>query len=141
MSNEFLIILRWVEHQELQYFVTFDESWFYLSTDYQIVWVPDRQNNDDHNRMDSPQFHIVDVFRMGKSFNAGHYLEYILQSIPELCPASFRLRFLIHADNDGLHTARQSQGFCEQNSLSIAPYPPYSLVSDCQAPALSGISK
>jgi hypothetical protein len=41
MSNEFLIILRSVEHQDWQYFVTFDESYFYLSSDHETVCLPD----------------------------------------------------------------------------------------------------
>jgi hypothetical protein len=37
MSDELLTILRSAEYQRGQYFVTFDESWFYLSTDYEII--------------------------------------------------------------------------------------------------------
>jgi hypothetical protein len=35
--NKLLTILRLAEHQGWQYFVTLDESWFYLSTDYEII--------------------------------------------------------------------------------------------------------
>jgi hypothetical protein len=44
MSNELLTILRSAEHQAWQYFVILDESWFYLSTDYEIIELPDGES-------------------------------------------------------------------------------------------------
>jgi hypothetical protein len=86
------------------------------------------QKNDGHNRMDSPRFHVVEIFPKWKSFNATHHIKHIhiLQPILELRPKSVRHRFVIHADNAILHTAKQSQECCEQNSLKITLHPPYS---------------
>jgi hypothetical protein len=41
MSYKFLTIIRSAEHQEWQYFVTLDDLWFHLSTDYEIIWLSD----------------------------------------------------------------------------------------------------
>jgi hypothetical protein len=37
MSNELLRIVRSIEYQGWQYFITLDELWFYLSTDCEII--------------------------------------------------------------------------------------------------------
>jgi hypothetical protein len=39
------------------------------------------QKNDDHNRMDSSRFHVVEIHPKGKPLNATHYIEHILQQI------------------------------------------------------------
>jgi hypothetical protein len=41
MSNKPLKIMRLAEDQNWQYFVTFNKSWFYLSTNYEIIRLPD----------------------------------------------------------------------------------------------------
>jgi hypothetical protein len=69
--------------------------------------------------MDSSEFHVVEIHLKRKLFNAVHYIEHILQPILELYPESVRRRLVIHADNTKSHMARQSQEFCEQNSLKI----------------------
>jgi hypothetical protein len=50
ISNELLIILRSAEHQKWKYFVTLDESWFYLSTDYEIIWLPDDESSSEREK-------------------------------------------------------------------------------------------
>jgi hypothetical protein len=80
--------------------------------------------NDDHNHIDSPQFHVVEILPKGKSFNATNYIEHIQQSAFELRPESLRRRLIVHADNIRPHLAKQSQEFCQQNSLKIAPIHP-----------------
>jgi hypothetical protein len=44
MSNELLTIMRSAEYQGWQYFITLDELWFYLLTDYEIIWLPDDES-------------------------------------------------------------------------------------------------
>jgi hypothetical protein len=84
------------------------------------------QKNDDHNRIDSSRFLVVEILPKGKPFHASHYIKHILQLILELHLESVRLRLVVRADNAKPHTARQSEELCKKNSLRIAPCPPYS---------------
>jgi hypothetical protein len=76
--------------------VTFNESWSYLSTDYEFVWllrdekVPER----DRHRIQSKEFiftivwnprkfHLIKVLNKGRKFNTGYYIAEILELLSQ----------------------------------------------------------
>jgi hypothetical protein len=42
--------VRSIEYQGWQYFITLDELWFYLSTDCEIIWLPDGESPSERER-------------------------------------------------------------------------------------------
>jgi hypothetical protein len=119
--------------------LTLDESWFYLSTDHEIIGLgegeapPERKKYMIQARKmmitmvwNSLGFHIVNAFPKAQTFNASYSIEHILQSVLELRPESDERHLILHADNVRLHTARKSQMFCDANSLRRVPHSPYS---------------
>jgi hypothetical protein len=90
MSSKLLKIICLAEHQSWQYFVTFNESSFYLLTIYEIIRLPDSEipsememhmiqiKNDTHNRI---QFIRISRYRLSSKrriFNVTYYIEHIL---------------------------------------------------------------
>jgi hypothetical protein len=76
--------------------VTLDGSWFYLSTDYEFVWLPrdekfPKENGTQFNRKKfmltivwNPRgFHLIKVLEKGRKFNAGDYIAEILEPLSQ----------------------------------------------------------
>jgi hypothetical protein len=76
--------------------VTLDESWFYLSRDYEFVWlprdekVPEREQHTIQSKkfmltiVWNPRgFHLIKVLEKGRKFNAGYYIAEILESLSQ----------------------------------------------------------
>lgn len=141
-SIELLALLRSMEHQSWVHFVTLDESWFYLSTDYEFLWLPRDEPPPTRSKkmIDSPKTMLtvawspagnwhVDVLPKGHKFDAAYYVSDILQP---LLLTHFRRdessprHLVVHADNARPHTAKFTLQYCEAHSIRIAPHPPYS---------------
>jgi hypothetical protein len=104
--------------------VTFDESWFNLSTDYEFVWLPrdekiPKENNTQFNRKqfmftivwNSRGLHLIKILENGRKFNAGYYIAEILEPLSQWRstePAGNERKLLVHADNARPHTAKLS---------------------------------
>jgi hypothetical protein len=77
--------------------VTLDESWFWLKTDYEFVWlpqdekVPEREQHTiqlysikkiyAHDRLESAQVPFDQGSRKDRKFNAGYYITEILEPL------------------------------------------------------------
>jgi hypothetical protein len=77
--------------------VTGDDSWSYLSTDYEFVWlpldakdekVPEREQRTIQSKNSmftivwNPRgFHLIKVLENGRKFNAGYYIAEILEPL------------------------------------------------------------
>jgi hypothetical protein len=73
--------------------VTVNESWFYLSTDYEFVWLPQdekfpKENDTQFNRKNSCSCRLESArvpfdqdYRKGRKFKAGYYIAEILESL------------------------------------------------------------
>jgi hypothetical protein len=71
--------------------VTLDESWFYLSTDYEFVWPPrdekfPKENDTQFNRKfmftvvwNPREFHLIKVLEKDHKFNASYYIAEMLE--------------------------------------------------------------
>jgi hypothetical protein len=82
LSNRLLRKLRSIKHQEWQLIITFDELWFYLTTDYEPIWLrPDQElpKTPKHTIQDKRiimmiawdrlAFHVLELFQ-----KAGHLM-------------------------------------------------------------------
>jgi hypothetical protein len=98
--------------------MTLDESWFYLWTKHEIVWLqagqqpPDRVKHmiGDRKMMvtivwNPHGFHFVDGLPKGQKFNANYYIDNILQPLLESRSTGPSSGLIIHADNARPHTA------------------------------------
>jgi hypothetical protein len=96
LSRRLLRMLE-VQHDRVwQDIVTLDECWFYLSTDYEFVWLPLNENIPERERQtiqskkfmltlfwNSPGFHLIKVLEKGRKFNAGYYIAEILEALSQ----------------------------------------------------------
>jgi histone-lysine N-methyltransferase SETMAR len=139
MAKHLLYMLRSIKHQGWKFIVSIDESWFYLSTDHEQIWLrPDQAppERPRHTIQDKKLmvtivwnplgFHIINALPHGIRFNADYYRDNILQAILPLRPAVGERNLVIHADNARPHTAQKCIGFCQENGLKFASHPPYS---------------
>jgi histone-lysine N-methyltransferase SETMAR len=138
-SIELIRRLESAQTNEPQNLITLSESWFYLWTSHEIVWIQAEQQPPEmvkHMIGDrktmvtivwNPQgFHLVDALPKGQKFNANNYIDRILQSLLESRSAGHGPGLVIHADNARSHTARKTFKICWENRLEMAPHPPYS---------------
>jgi hypothetical protein len=124
--------------------VTLDESWFYLSTDYELVWLPrdekfPKENDTQFNRkihaddcLESARVPFDQGSRKGCKFNAGHYIAEILEPLSQwssIETAGNKRKLLVHADNACPHISKLSTQYFNENQMKSAPYSPYSLIS------------
>jgi hypothetical protein len=90
-SNELLRLLLSLQANDWQSLMTLNESWFYLSTSHEIVWLQADQEPpesvkhmiEDRKMMVTivwnPQgFHLIDGLPNGQRFNASYYVDMIL---------------------------------------------------------------
>jgi histone-lysine N-methyltransferase SETMAR len=119
--------------------MTLDESWFYLWTRHETVWVQAGQQSPERVKhmigdrkmmvtiIWNPQgFHLVDALPKGQKFNTHYYIDRILQPLLESRSTGRGPGLIIHADNVRPHTAQKTLKFCRENRLEMAPHPPYS---------------
>jgi hypothetical protein len=71
--------------------VTFDESWFYLSTDHELIWLPQDETVPEHERYtvqsktlmltvvwNPHRFHVIDLLAKRHKFTAVYHVTEIL---------------------------------------------------------------
>jgi hypothetical protein len=104
--------------------ITLDESWSYVSPDYEFVWlprdekVPEREQRTIQSRkfmlmiVWNPRgFYLMKVLEKGRKFNTGYYIAEILESWSQWRSteaAGNKRKLLVHADNAPPHTAKLS---------------------------------
>jgi histone-lysine N-methyltransferase SETMAR len=122
--------------------VTLDESWFYLSTDHELIWfpadgkVPEMERHTVHSEKlmlmivwNSSGFHLINVLSKGFKFNATHYVTNILSSLADwrkVQAGGSTRRLIVHADNARPHSAQIMEQLLKQNRMKRAPHPVYS---------------
>jgi hypothetical protein len=119
--------------------VSFDESWFYFTTDHERIWLAEGieapeggdhcsvEKNDGDNCLDSYRVLPDCPLPKGMKFNGGYYISYILDP-----RASWRRsqvggsdrRLHVHTDDARPHTAKKATEFLAGNGMKKAPIPP-----------------
>jgi hypothetical protein len=135
-------MLKQEETRDWHNIITLDESWLYLCTDHELVWlapgemVPERERH----MIQSPKsmitvawnpsgFRVLAALPKGAKFNAIYYTNEILEEIRKWWGAHRTKRtrnLMVHADNVCPHPARTFLEFMEANGMEKAPHPPYS---------------
>jgi histone-lysine N-methyltransferase SETMAR len=122
--------------------VTVDESWFFLTTYHDFIWLPETENVRERERpmiestklmlriVRNPQgFHVANVLPKGYKFNAGYHITELLSALFDWRRTQQRStdgKLLVHAANARPHTAQASKGILEAHGMEKAPHPPYS---------------
>jgi hypothetical protein len=99
LSTQLLLELISIKHQGWHFVITLDESWFYLFTDHEQIWLradqepPERAKDmvQDKKIMvtiaSNPLgFHLVEAFLKGRGFNAEYYYDSIFTELIRFRP-------------------------------------------------------
>lgn len=122
--------------------VTLDESWFYFTTDYERIWLPQDTSPPERERLtiQSKKMMVTIVWNpagfcriaalpKGSKFNTDYYISEILTPL-----AAWRAgqvgatdrKLIVHSDNARPHMAKKVNEFFANNGMTRAPHPPYS---------------
>jgi hypothetical protein len=127
LSYQPLLQLLSITHQGWHFVITPDESWFYLSTDHEQIWLRADQESPErpkHTIQDKKMmvtiawnplgFHLVEVPPKGKSVNAEYDRDNILTEPIRFRPEAGERHLVIHADNGRPHTAEEFCASCAE---------------------------
>jgi hypothetical protein len=122
--------------------VPLDESWFYLHTDHERIWLASGETPPDRecHTVQSPLFMLTivegrlgfmssDSSRRGESFNASSYTTEILSEVLSWRneePETAGQKLIVHSDKARPHMARQTRDFIEAYGMDQTLHPPYS---------------
>jgi hypothetical protein len=120
--------------------MTLDDSWFYLSTYDEQVWLrpgetpPERARYTIQYRkimVTAPWnpvgFPLIVAFPKARTFNVEYYRDNILAVLTQLQPEGDGRKLVVHADDARAHSAQKCRTFREENGLPLASHPPYLL--------------
>jgi hypothetical protein len=95
--------------------LTLDESWFYLSTDYEFVRLPRDEKAPERERhiiqskkfmltivWNPRRFHLIKILEKGRKFNAGYDIAETFKPLSQwrsMEAAGNERKLLVHADN------------------------------------------
>jgi hypothetical protein len=123
-----------IEHRGCQFIIALHQSWLYLSTGHEQIWLRVEEQPPERPRhtIQDPKtmanitwnllgFHLLDALPKGNTFNNKYYRVNILTELFPLRPQVDGKRLVIHADNAIPHTTRKCRAFCRDNRLP-SPY-------------------
>jgi hypothetical protein len=104
--------------------ITFDESWFYLSTDHELIWLPQDETVPEHKQYtlqsktlmptvvcNQQSFHLIDVLAKRHKFTAVYHVTKILSPLSKCHSAGAKedkRKLIMHTDNASAHTGQLS---------------------------------
>jgi transposase len=121
--------------------VTLDESWFYINTEHELIWlqldeeIPERERGTIQSEKvmltivwNLSGFHVINVLPKGFKFNASYYVTQTLDPLSKWrrIQVGRNRKLIVHADNARSHLVKMTSHFIEQNSMQRAPHPAYS---------------
>jgi hypothetical protein len=118
--------------------LTLDESWFYLTTYHEFIWLPETEKVLERERpmiqskklmltivWNPQEFHLVNVLPKECKFNAGYYITELLSTFSDWCLTQKRRidrKLLFHTDNARQYTGQASTDFLEAHDMEKAPH-------------------
>ena len=142
IAIDLLRILQKAERQGWKYFVTGDESWFYLCYDYERQWVTSGEEPSIRERKmissqkvmitvfwNPNQIVLVDALPKGDKFNSLYFTNNILENLTTFgCgfPATNGKRLNVHVDNARPHTSKNTIRYMETHGMKKVPHPAFS---------------
>jgi hypothetical protein len=117
--------------------VTLNECWFYFTTDHERIWLPERTETPERERItvqsremmvtivwNPTGFHRIVALPKAMKFNADYYISHIRDSLTEWRRSQVRdsdQRLHVHADNARPHTAKKVTEFLAGNGMKRIP--------------------
>lgn len=143
ISKLMLETLKQAKHQGWTFFLTGDESWFFLDSDYELQWVhEDEKPAERPKRLISAKkcmitiffsplgFRVINMLPQKTTFTSQYFIDEILVKITKTHPPQVqrdpKRRVRLHFDNARPHKTNAVLQFCNNNGLSICEHPPYS---------------
>lgn len=142
ISKSLLKSLKSAEKNNFRFFYTGDESWFYLTTDHTIQWLPPDEvpSFREKKTISSKKFMltifwnvngfpIVNVLPENEKFTANYFINAILEEIYQkirLPCNNVPRKISLHYDNARPHTARKVARYLETHRMKKVPHPPFS---------------
>lgn len=142
ISKQLLKKLRSAKHHSWNYFLTGDESWFYLSYEHERMWVESGDEPQTRSKKmigdekvlvsvfwNPNGFALVDELPKGVTFTTDYFINNILEKLTKrgtAFPDRDGKRLNLHFDNARPHTADKTIQYMELNGLKKVPHPPYS---------------
>ena len=142
ISKQLLKTIRPSKHHNWKYFLTGDESWFYLSYEHERMWV---ESGDEPQKRSKKMigeekdlvsvfwnqngFALVDGLPKGVTFTADYFINNILEKLTKrgtAFPDRDGRRLNLHFDKARPHISNKSIQYMELNGLNKVPHPPYS---------------
>jgi histone-lysine N-methyltransferase SETMAR len=142
LSRELLTILQQQQQRSWHDIVTLDESWFYLNTDHELIWlqpdaeIPERERHTVQSEKvmltvvwNPSGWHVVTILPKGATFDAAYYISDILTPLAKWRKnqiGSTNRNLIVHSDNARPHIAKKNLEFLKDNSMNRAPHPAHS---------------
>lgn len=142
LCQSLLKTLNKAQHQNFKFFYTGDESWFYLSTDHDIQWIPrgEKPQTREKKTIQSKKhmltvfwnpegFLIIEILPEKQKFNGEYFINQILKQIYEKTSwlqRKEKRKIILHYDNARPHTSRKVIQFLNVYHMKRAPHPAYS---------------
>jgi hypothetical protein len=139
LSNQLLLELLSIKHQCWYFVITLAESWFYLSTDHEQIWLhadPEQAEPAKHTIQDTKimvrvawnalAFRLVEALSKGRGCNAKYYGDNMLTELIRFRPEAGERYPVIYLDNAPQHTTQKYRTFSSENGLRPSTHPPYS---------------
>jgi hypothetical protein len=140
MTIELLQVLSMQSTGQWHDIVTLDESWIYLFSEHDPMWIAPGEIVIDRewHIVQSPKFmlmvvwnpmgfHVLKALPNGRKFNAQYYANDILVAISDWKQQTEETRpnnLWVHSDNAPPHTAKMSRDYISLNRMKQAPHPP-----------------
>ena len=142
LSKRLLQVLQEAKETDYNFFVTGDESWFYLSTDETTQWLPPEEKPSKRVKKtigsekfmlsifwNPHSFFIVKVLPSDATFNGDYFINEILDPLHEMMASESeepQRKIIVHYDNARPHTSRKVFEYLESHNMEKAPQPPFS---------------
>jgi hypothetical protein len=143
MANSMLMTTAAVRHQSWPYFLTVDESWLFYSTDYEQMWLPQREKAPTRTKRIistrkvmiilfwSPLgLPVIDALPAGEKFTARYFHNDILPQIAEPQSSDARQnrgpKFVVHMNNATPQRAKLTKSYFKTLQLREAGQSPHS---------------
>ena len=142
LSKRLLQVLQEARETDYNFFITGDESWFYLSTDAETQWLlpEEKPSKRIKKTIDSEKymlsifwnphsFFVVKVLPSDAKFNGDYFINEILNPLYEIMINTGeepQKKIILHYDNARPHTSRKVFEYLESHNMEKAPQPPFS---------------
>ena len=142
LSQSLLKVLQEASQSNYQFFMTGDESWFYLTTNHETQWLPLSEKPSKKIKTtigvkkymltifwNTFGFPLVKILPEGMTFNDDYFITEILEPIYQ---NTARLReesgkkIVLHFDNARPHISKKVLQYLASHDMERAPQPPYS---------------